>query len=183
MPGATVNQYHEAGDGIAISPEGKFSTASPTPANTFVVQLSTDESIAAAVPTLPDTFPAGQPAVLLSLTETFRAGRTLVTGIFSMSLENNDPANEYEPRLVFFVYLDGAPLPLAHATLDMYSPALPANLVALNAPGAIRTVIDDLEAGEHTFELRWGVQGKVPACTAYCWPSEFDCATLQVQEI
>lgn len=175
--------WTDANSGVQIRDDGYVSTVSPTPSNLFIAKLSEDQTITVASPTAPLTFPAGQPVTLLSIERVFRGGRTLITGIFSASLRNDDPDEEYEPRLIFMLYLDGAQIPLAQASIIIYSNPAPANLQGINQPGAIETVIDDLEPGQHTIELRWGLQGQLPAVTGFCWPSSYDCATLKVQEI
>ena len=159
-----------------------------------VARLETDQTISVGPPTPPDTFPPGQPAVLLSKTVTLGTTRVLITASFSVSVSGPlDPqsANEWAPLLQLSLWCDGTEIPFARTTINPYAPTPdpgPPQLQSLNVGGSLAGIVD-VPVGEHVFDLRWGLQGKVPNANAWCLPEgtmlggRYDHAVLRIEAI
>lgn len=168
-------------------PYGEISVApGATPGQTFEAHLEADASISAAAPTPPNTFPVGQPAVLLSLPGiVLRAGSVIVRASTSIFIQNDDNTTEFGPVVQLQLWIDGVQQPFANSTLAPFwgSAALPMLLDALEIFGGVQRMFT-VTAGAHTIELRWGVQGQTPAVSAGIFTaSGFDHASLVVQEV
>lgn len=193
MPGTVhpgVKLYNVDGS-VVLSATGEVSAPGGGIAGSLYgeAHLEVDVVIAATSPaTPPNTFPAGQPAVLLSVGPvTTDGGPVLVRASTSVFIVNTDNVAEEEPFVQLQLWMDGAPLPNANATLAYsWNGGSPTPIEAIEAFGGIERLFHGAQAipaGAHTFELRWGVQGTAPGVSAGIFAADgsFDHASLIVR--
>lgn len=155
-------------DGIVVRQEGLRVRISGSGipefvGETFQVQLGSDESITTAPPTAAFAYGPGQPAVLLALVGSPRAGRTRIVASFNGYLFNDDPDNENQPFVDVGIFVNGVQVGRANQSF-FFSAVDPAEITIMPFTGSIDVVT--VVPAAATIDIRWGVSGGGPHATA-----------------
>ncbi len=161
-------------------------------AKTFEAHLVSDLELSAEPPTPQFTYPAGQPATIVSLAEELRGGPTLLHASWAFYLYNtaNSILDENQPWADFFLYFDNLLIDKLGAEFIDYSLGTATGDYSANHPisavgraGTLSRVVN-VSPGPHQIDLRAGVSGAGPHALAQfklsTWPHH---ATLIVQEV
>jgi hypothetical protein len=165
----------------------------PPPGRTFAAQLGAPFAIATSPPTAPFSYGAGQPTVMATMTQNFRAGFVQVRADVQGLLENTGVSalEENQAFADFAIFVDG--VEVSRAENNTWFEQVP---TAFGGPGKFQSMhahvvapLVGLTAGLHTIDVRAGCSGAGPRASFTCDPTiapvtmPFDFAVLSATEV